>query len=530
MPFRNRDMLGISEEEYARLLAADKLEEIIEEDQPEEEDLLSDAVEEGTYNREEVIELCRTDLNFLAATALPETFKYFFPKVMLAIWQFMVLNSDLAKKFPQLAIGIPRGHAKTTLVKLFILYCILFTKKKFILVISSTSNLAENIISDVADMLDAPNIKAIFGDWRGGMEKDTQTLKKFGFRNRNIILVAIGAEGSLRGLNIKNSRPDVMIFEDVQTRECADSKQQSEILEKWMVGTAMKAKSPEGCLFAFIGNMYPTPYSILKKMKENASWTKFISGAILADGTALWEELRSLESLLEELDNDMASGHPEIFFSEVLNDTEAGMNTTIDFSQFKNWEWKEQDLPQGKFLVIDPSQGKGLDKDCIGYFEVYDEVIGVREIHEENFSPSNLIRHALVIALKNNVRFIAVEAMAYQFTLLHWFEEICKAIGIQGITFMPIYANANSKNSRIQSGLKTLEAGDMVLHDSLRSRVQKQIADWKPMKRDNIDDMLDVIAYGPKVLADYMYDIATPTSITMIENHATGVVENNSPI
>jgi len=35
-----------------------------------------------------------------------------------------------------------------------------------------------------------------------------------------------------------------MIFEDIQTRECADSKVESDKLERWMIGTAMKAKSP----------------------------------------------------------------------------------------------------------------------------------------------------------------------------------------------------------------------------------------------------------------------------------------------
>ena len=121
-------------------------------------------------------------------------------------------------------------------------------------------------------MLNEPNIKTIFGDWKLGCEKDTQDIKKFGFRGRNIILAGIGAGGSLRGLNLKNERPDVMVFEDVQTRECADSEVQSKALLQRMLGTAMKAKSPHGCIYVFLGNMYPTKWSILKKLKENPRW------------------------------------------------------------------------------------------------------------------------------------------------------------------------------------------------------------------------------------------------------------------
>ena len=330
------------------------------------ETIITNDIQEATFDRAQVIQACETDLNFLGALALPEVFEFHFPPVLLAAWQLLKQYAvEFSGKFPQVALGIPRGHAKTTLIKLFILYCILFTKKRFILVICSTAPLAENIIADVTDMLDEDNCKSVFGDWRVGIEKNTNNLKKFGFRKRNIILGAVGAEGSIRGLNIKNARPDVMIFEDIQTKECAESPVQSLALERWMIGTAMKAKSPRGCLMVFVGNMYPGPNSILKKIKHNPKWVKFISGAILADGTALWEELRSLESLIEELETDMASGHPEIFFSEVLNDTEAGINNSIDFSKFTDWPWLEEDIPQGKFIIVDPSQGKGMDSDAI---------------------------------------------------------------------------------------------------------------------------------------------------------------------
>lgn len=484
-------------------------------------------VVENNYTRQEIIDLCRTDLNFLAAVAMPDVFRHPFPPVLLAAWQLLIQNAQLENKFPQLALGIPRGHAKTTLIKLFVLWCILFSEiKSFPLVVGSTAKNAENIIADIIAMLEEPNIKNIFGDWKLGAEKDTQDIKKFGFRGRDQILVALGSGGSIRGLNLKNRRPDIIIFEDIQTREEADSQIQSEALERWMIGTAMKAKSPKGCLFIFVGNMYPTPYSILKKLKNNSTWIKFISGAILADGTALWEALRSKESLLEELKNDIEMNQAAIFFSEVLNDTEVGMNTSVDFSSFPEWEWTENDHPQGKFIIIDPSQGKGKDSDAIGLFEIYDGKIGVREILQEKLSPGNLIRRALVLAIKNNTKLIAVEAMAYQFTLLYWFEEICSALGLSGFVFVPIYSTNNSKNSRIVGALKAMQVKEIYLHPNIRPLVQKQIASWNPMKRDNIDDILDVIAHAPRVLAENEYQCTTAFADIVLDSTA-GVVEDN---
>ena len=64
----------------------------------------------------------------------------------------------------------------------------------------------------------------------------------------------------------------------------------------------MKAKSPEGCMFLFVANMYPTKTSILRKLKSNPTWVKFIAGGILADGTSLWEDLQPIQQLLSEFE------------------------------------------------------------------------------------------------------------------------------------------------------------------------------------------------------------------------------------
>lgn len=484
---------------------------------------------EASYNQDEVIETAKNNLNMLAGIAMPTIFKFFFPKVLLIAWQLLVQSAVKERDFSQIALGIPRGHGKTTLIKLFVLYCILFTKKKFILVVGSKATNAENIVSDIIDMLNESNIIRLFGDWKLGIEINRQDLRKFGFRGRNITLAAIGSEGSLRGLNIKNERPDVMIFDDVQTAECAESQVQSDALERWMIGTAMKAKSPHGCLFIFAGNMFATSHSILKKLKTNPTWIKFISGAILADGTSLWPSLRPLEDLIAEFDNDVEMGHPEIFFAEVMNDTEVGINSRVDLSLLKAWPYSEHDLPQGKFIIIDPSSDKvGGDDVAIGYFEVFDAVPGMVQCIEEKLSPGNTIRQALLLALKTGTKVIGCEGTGYQSTLLYWFNEITTQLGITGLHFVEVYPGSKSKNSRISTMLKSLTASEILVHDSVRAKVVHQIVNWNPMKRDNVDGILDILTYSTKMLEDYGYLMATDADIEVQEATAAKVLANNT--
>lgn len=467
---------------------------------------MNENITEAAFQSQEVQTLAKENLDFLAALAMPTIFQFGFPPVFQAVWQWLLAETFKPRSFPQLALGLPRGFGKTTLIKIYILYCILFTQKRFILIISATATLAENILSDVVDFLNEPNIKKVFGDWRLGIEKDTQSLKKFGFRNRNITLAALGAGTSLRGLNIKNERPDVMIFEDIQTREQADSKTQSEDLEKWKVGTAMKAKSPHGCAFIFVANMYPTKWSILRRLKANPNWIKFIAGGILADGTSLWEDLQPIAQLTREFENDLAAGRPEIFYSEVLNDENASSNNLIDLSLLPPLPYDPDDIPPpaGRFIIIDPSGNKSnSDATAIGYFEVHDARPVLRSLINERLSPGDTIRKAIELGLRNNCRLIAVESVAYQATLNYWFNFICQQQGIFGFEAVEVYPGGWSKNSRILAMLKSYAAGEIFVDTECKPQVHLQITQFNPLKTDNTDDILDLLTYAPKVIEAY---------------------------
>lgn len=491
---------------------------------------MSDHVAESQFHTQEVITAARESLDFLAALAMPTIFAFGFPSVFQSVWQWLLTYTLKTRDFSQLALGLPRGFGKTTLIKVYVLYCILFTQKKFILIISSTATLAENIVADVVDMLNEPNVQKVFGDWRLGLEKDTQQIKKFGFRGRNIILAGLGAGTSLRGLNIKNQRPDVMIFEDIQTREQADSQILSENLEKWMVGTAMKAKSPHGCTFIFVGNMYPTKFSILRKLKYNDTWVKFIAGGILADGSSLWEDLQPIAQLTKEFENDLAMGRQEIFFSEVLNDENASSNNLIDLSALPSPRFFWDDMPAGKFVIIDPATGKaGGDEIAIGYFEVLEGSPVLKELEHDRFSPGDTIRKALQFCLKNNCRLVAIESVAYQSTLCYWFNFICQQMGISGIECVEVYPGGSSKNSRILTMFKSYAAGEIFVHPDVRPAVHLEITQFNPLRTDNTDNILDLLCYAPKTIEMYG-EYVVNTSIIESENYnSVPILLHNSP-
>lgn len=486
------------------------------------------SITEAAFQKDQVIENARESLDFLCALAMPTVYEYQFPPKYLELWAWFKQYIHLERDFSQLAVGLPRGFSKTTLFKLACLYTILFTDRRFILIVCASLPKSISFIADVMDMLKEPNIRAVFGDYSLGIQTDRQEKHVFTFRGREIVIGGIGAGGDPRGLNEKHRRPDVMIMDDIQSKELAESKAQSEALERWMVGTLMKAKSPRGCLFIFIGNMYPVPYhSILRKLKTNRNWLKFIAGGILADGTSLWEELHPIAQLLREYENDLEAGHPEIFLAEVLNDETASTNTAIDLTEIPPVPYTAGDIPNGKFIVIDPASGKlGGDDVAIGYFEAYDAIPCLIEVTASKFSPGETIKEALNLALKHNCRLVAIESVAYQSSLAYWFSFICNQLGIVGIEAAEIYPGGGSKNSRILSMFKAYRAGEINVAPEIRAVVHTEILQFNALKKDNVDNILDLLTYAPKVLAELGEFIVFDDSLVSQDDTELHVLED----
>lgn len=465
------------------------------------------ATQEVSVPSNQAAEAARVDFNFLSMLAMPGEFLFKFPLFYLTLFAFL---TGFKSKVERFAIGIPRGFAKTTYIKVLCVWYVLFSHKHFILIVCASEKKAIAILSDICDMLSSPNIRKIFGNYDANLEVDQAAQKVFHFRGREIILWAAGAGSSVRGINRKNKRPDVIVMDDIQEREDAKNKELAEELVVWMLSTLMKARSPFGCTYIFVGNMYPQN-CILEKLKNNNQWVSLIVGGITTDGESLWEELKPIQELLEEYESDSNMGHPEVFISEVLNSTDIALASGIDPSRISYLPHYYLDVEQGEggFILIDPSSGKKKGDDCtINHYEVMDGSPILDELLFGTFSPKETIKKAIEIGLRRNTRLICVEDVAYQSTLLFWFEEYCEEEGISGFIFAPISPKGRAKNNRIKKGFVKLcpnEDGrtEIYLHPNVRSLVVSQYTSWNPLKVDNEDDIIDPIGYVEEVLQTY---------------------------
>lgn len=475
------------------------------------------AIEEDTFlvsaDASDLESLCKDSIDGLGAVAIPEVCIAPFPRFYHLVFSLLVTALQGARGFPKFGIGFPRGHGKTVWLKIVILYIILFTNRRFILVVCATEELAINLIEDVVSMLSSPNVVRIFGNWAEQCSENNKVKKKFYFRGRTIILKPIGSSSAIRGANIDNRRPDVMIFDDMQTRECAKSAVQAKDLQDWLIGTVMKAKDPTRCVYIYVGNMYPgvkldetkntgtakdMTSCILENIKNNPEWMTLIVGAILEDGTALWEDVRSLESLLEEYESDRSMGSEDIFFAEVLNDPRGGNLKLFDESKVPELGIDiNTSIPSGKFVVIDPSLNKKRsDRMPVCYCEVHDGIVVVTEIELGRKTPREMIRHVILRCVNEGYYCVVSEAQAMQELYLELFKEVMDSLHITEIVTCGITTGGVSKNTRISLGAKAVLNGEIHLAPNPYALYCSEMRNYNPLKDKNLDDIIDVTYYA----------------------------------
>lgn len=471
----------------------------------------------------------KVDINFFASLLLPSVMVSPLPAFYVAIFKMLVNRTpEQMGRILRFALGLPRGHAKTTFIKILIAWLVAYDRVKFIVIICATQPLAIELLADVSNMLASPNAEVVYGRWQDQLYTDTKDLKKCFYHGNHVIFKAIGAEGAIRGINVDNKRPDLIFCDDAQTKECDDSPTESAKFRKWLVAM-FKIIAPRGDrLIIYVGNMY-SENCILFQLKQNRKWISFVTGAILANGEPLWPELHSLDELLDSYIHDADIGEADVWFAEVMNDPISRTTSLLDGPIPDCPILFETEIPDGVYITIDPAGfRKHSDDNVIVVHYVYDGKGYIRVIEAGNKDPETLITDALKLALEHGASLIGIEDVAYQQTLLFWANKYIDMWGLDGIHVVPLKHKNKSKESRIRLFVAEVKTANYYIHPEAKAAWLWQALKYKIGKEDNEDDILDAGAYGLQVRSDYWHLVTNLKSSGMFLL-TTGVVEDNTP-
>lgn len=469
------------------------------------------------------------DFNFFAGLCIPHIMIFQFPPYYVALFNFLVSAIKYLGviRVMRFAIGLPRGFAKTTYLKIFVVWLICHDYFSFIAVICATEPHAENFIGDVQEILSNPNITLLYGDWQKRLIIDNKGMKRCQYRGKDVILLGAGAGTSVRGLSIGNKRPQFVLCDDMEKKNDNDDDMTADpALLNWAVGTLFKFIDPFRAVICFVGNMYGTD-CILYKLKEHEDWVSLITGCITESGASLWEDLHPLESLHAGFKHDERLGKADIWFAEMMNDPVTRENALLS-GPLPLERFDHVIEPDSAFITIDPAGYRdGADDNVItGHYE-YNKKNYIAEMDGGRWDPGVLINNTLGMCSRIGAGLIGVEDVAYQASLIYWFERIMRERKIDGITVIGLKVSQAAKEKRIRSFIKEMYANSWpFLRDSDRMKFTWQAAAFRPGKKKNKDDWLDSPALGKEVRDKHRHLLRRYKAST---EESDALVMNNTP-
>lgn len=158
-----------------------------------------------------------------------------------------------------------RGASKSVITSLaFVLWSALTDRRKFIIVISDTFDQAKMLLSHIqTELEDNKLLREDYGDMHGADEWQAVNM----VLKNNVRIVAKSRGQKVRGLRHNESRPDLIIGDDIENIEDVRTREQRDKTEEWFLSDVIPATDPASGLIVIVGSILHHD-SLMSRMKN----------------------------------------------------------------------------------------------------------------------------------------------------------------------------------------------------------------------------------------------------------------------
>lgn len=381
----------------------------------------------------ELVELGALDGDLFAKTFFPKTMRMNSPPFATEVWDALDSKARL------ISLQLFRGASKTTTCRVFAARKIAYAQARTILWIGKSQDKSIDSVRWFRKQVEFNKLYAeTFGLRPGSKWQDIACEVYHGVDEVPITILAYGITGPIRGINIDDYRPDLILLDDIIDEEIGASKLQMEAVENLVYGAVKQSLAPASEAPDAKMVLLQTPIArddiSMKSLKDREwkavripCWTRETEELALEHRVSSWEERFPSEVLREEKRlaierNNVSTFSREMELKLVARENSAFLPTWIRYYDL------EPDNHFHSVMWIDPvpppSQAeldRGLkDKD-------YEAIVVVTKVKDNYFlreysakhghDPSWTISEFFRLAIKYRPRRIYVESVAYQRTL-----------------------------------------------------------------------------------------------------------------
>lgn len=475
---------------------------------------------EYEISKQDLLQLIQRDCELMLSFYMGEKLDLGVPEFHKELWdEFLQLldevnHPDMLVGVLRKLLGVPREHAKTTLTKIACILFFRYSRLRFLAYVSNTAPLAVNAIKDIIGWLTSPQECELYG--KPIMEKSSEADKLWimqihipgRLKTKRIIMKAFGVETQIRGMNIDSDRPDLMVFDDVESRETASTKEQQAKLDANIMGTALKAMAKMGVVI-FIGNMI-SETTLLARLSKEPEWRATVFGSIIRDSEGnlqpLWPGRWTLEALLQDYASFRKIGLGHVWEAEMMNLTAK----EILGESLANCPRPPRPLPEeieAGFLTIDPAFGTNAWNDesaiTVHVRKRGADIPIVAEKWHGRHKEESVFDELLAMSYRWGIITWVIESVAAQRLLISLFRMYLLQRGLSPdlIIMLPITGGRESKASRIVAFRSSCAHGSYAICEEEQDLVER-LESYSPDTKDH-DDVCDSAAYGVQVWALY---------------------------
>ena len=415
----------------------------------------------------ELVQLCAVDPFLFCKTFFPRTFRQDFAPFHRQMWEFV---ERPGKRLRMLQVF--RGGAKTSFLRALAAKRIAYGISRTILYIGKSEGHAVRSASWLRSQVEFNSAFANTFSLRKGARWSGGEAQIFhGVENHPVWVVAMGITGSVRGLNLDDFRPDLIVLDDIFDEENSATLEQREKVEELVYGALMESLAPESEIpdALMIGLQTPMQredYSI-KAMNDPqwdfmriGCWTSETEDLPLDNQESAWPARWSSRVLREEKRAALQRNKISLWMRE-----KECKIVSRETSSFKpEWLSRFTEVPTGitHVLSIDPvpppsavQVAKNLhnkDYEAISVIGVYGGKYYLREVSiNRGHDPGWTVNECFRLSEKYKPRKWIVESLAYQRTLSWLLREAMKAK--RKYFLVSEFTDQRSKHQRIEDAL-----------------------------------------------------------------------------
>lgn len=395
---------------------------------------------------------------------------------------------------------IPRGFSKTTLVNATSIRRIVYHDTEFLVYLSEAATHSEQQLENVKRELETnTGLIKVFGEKKPSRSASEHWQQGEIETTDNVVVVAKGRGGQVRGLNHNGKRPQDIIFDDIEDKESVATEPQRDKARTWLKADVepalpqINSGKKRGRIIG-LGTVIHHE-SLLLSLARDPEWMTIRFGTVDPDGDMIWEHYMTKAQFLAKRRSYQRIGKLADFNMEYQSSTKSEGENQKFPSIFIYRPENHLEFP-GRAIVCDPAISGNKDSDFCAFGVVGMTPKGIVHVMdcymERGMTPRQQVDKFFELHFKWDCTHHGVEAIAYQQALIHLLrEEMFRKGKVHGpkayFQIEPIKHGKTAKIARVEGVLSPRYTAGYVTHQRRFPDLEEQMLDWPNGKKDGPD-------------------------------------------